>query len=227
MLIINTTIIMKKAAYLFIIGLIIFIAGPESFGQESSAQKDFKFTVKVNPLQALGGPFWIAIIPITGEYKVVGEYAFTKKMSFQVGASYIGPSVLLNLDKIAASDSSDIKGIKTSGFKFTGMYKYFLSRDLSAPEGFYVGPHFSFAKAKIESKDDPSNSVGMQKININLCIGYQLITSGGFTLDVFTGMGYISRKWTYENAEAKSTFDLGKNKSGVSIPFGFSFGYAF
>ena len=218
---------MKKAAYLIIIGLVLIFVSPKSFAQEASAGKDFKFTVKVNPLQALGGPFWIAVIPITGEYKVVAEYAFTKKMSFQVGASYIGPSVLLNLDKISTGDSAKVAGIKTSGFKFTGMYKYFLSRDLSAPEGFYVGPHFSFAKAKIESKDDPSNSVGMQKININLCIGYQLITSGGFTLDIFTGMGYVSRKWTYENDEAKETFDLGKNKSSVSIPFGFSFGYAF
>jgi hypothetical protein len=218
---------MKRTSYLLIIGLILLIGGPKSFAQETSAGKDFKFTVKVNPLQALGGPFWIAIIPITGEYKIVGEYAFTKKMSFQVGGSYIGPSVLLNLDKISTGDSSKVEGIKTSGFKFTGMYKYFLSRDLSAPEGFYVGPHFSFAKAKIESKDDPGNSVGMQKININFCIGYQLITSGGFTLDVFTGMGYVSRTWTYENDEARSTFDLGKNKSSVGIPFGFSFGYAF
>jgi hypothetical protein len=40
-------------------------------------------------------------------------------------------------------------------------------------------------------------------------------------------MGYVSRKWTYENDEARETFDLGKNKSSVSIPFGFSFGYAF
>lgn len=217
---------MRKVTYLLIMVLVILVSGSRTFAQDTSSEKDYKFTVKVNPLAALGGPFWVAIVPVTGEYKIVAEYAFTQKMSFQVGGSYIGPSVLLNLDKIA-SDTSDISGIKTSGFKFTGMYKYFLSRDLSAPEGFYVGPHFSFAKAKIENKDDPSQNVGAQKMNINLCIGYQLITSGGFTLDIFTGIGYLQRKWDYEGEESSGVFDLGKNKTGVSIPLGFSFGYAF
>jgi hypothetical protein len=217
---------MRKATLLLIIGLVMVISGSRTFAQESSAEKDYKFTVKVNPLAALGGPFWVAIVPVTGEYKVIGEYAFTQKMSVQIGASYIGPSVLINLDKIV-SDTANVSAIRTSGFKVTAMYKYFLSRDLSAPEGFYVAPHFSFAKAMIENKDDPSQNVGAQKINVNLCIGYQLITSGGFTIDLFTGMGFLSRKWDYEGAESSGVFDLGKNKTGVSIPLGFSFGYAF
>jgi len=215
---------MKKKTCLLIIGLMIMISGSRSFAQESS-DRDYKFTVKVNPLAALGGPFWVTIVPVTGEYKVIGEYAVTQKMSIQVGASYIGPSVLLNLDKLA-TDTAEISGINTSGFKVTGMFKYFLSRDMNAPEGFYVAPHFSFAKATIESEDDPANNVGAQKMNINLCIGYQLITSGGFTLDIFTGMGYLQRKWDYAG-DSSGIFDLGKNKTGVSIPFGFSFGYAF
>lgn len=196
-----------------------------TFGQESGSDKDFKFTIKVNPLSALGGPFWIAVVPVTGEYKVVAEYAFTQKMSFQAGVSYIGPSVLINLDKIV-TDTANVSGINTNGFKVSGMFKYYLSRDLQAPEGFYVAPHFSFAKATIASKDNADDNIGAQKMNINLCIGYQLITSGGFTLDVFTGMGFVQRKWDYEG-ESSGIFDLGKNKSSVSIPLGFSFGYAF
>jgi hypothetical protein len=216
---------MKKAALLLLVGLLILISGSRTFAQESSAEKDYKFTVKVNPLAALGGPFWVAIVPITGEYKVVAEYAFAKKMSVQVGGSYLGPSVLVNLDKLT-TDTSSVSGINTNGFKVTGMFKYFLSRDLEAPEGFYVAPHFSFAKATIESEDNPDNNVGAQKMNINLCIGYQLITSGGFTIDIFTGLGYMQRKWDYKG-ESTGIFDLGANKNGVSIPFGFSFGYAF
>jgi hypothetical protein len=216
---------MKKSVLFLIAVLVILISGSKTFAQESTADKDYKFTIKVNPLAALGGPFWVAIVPVTGEYKVIAEYAFTQKMSAQVGGSFIGPSVLINLDKIV-TDTANVSGINTTGFKVTGMFKYFLSRDLQAPEGFYVAPHFSFAKATIKSEEDESNNVGAQKMNINLCIGYQLITSGGFTLDIFTGMGYLQRKWDYEG-ESSGIFDLGKNKSGVSIPFGFSFGYAF
>jgi hypothetical protein len=216
---------MKKARYLLIIGLVFLFAGPSSFAQEATAKKDYRFTVKTNPLSALGGPFWVIVVPVTGEYKALFEYALTEKMSFQLGASYIGPSVLLNLDKLV-TDTADITGIKTSGFKISGMLKYFLSRDLAAPQGFYLAPHFSYASAKIASKEISSNKVGAVKINLNACIGYQMITSGGFTLDVFTGMGYVSRKWDYQGTSS-GELDLGQNKSGVSIPFGISFGYAF
>jgi hypothetical protein len=56
---------------------------------------------------------------------------------------------------------------------------------------------------------------------------HQLITSGGFTLDIFTGMGYVKRDWSFEGSGTSIAFNLGKNKSGVNIPLGFSFGYAF
>lgn len=217
---------MKKAICLLMIGVALFFTvSPVSGQQSSDSEKDYKFTIKINPLNALGGPFWVIVVPVTGEYKVVGEYAFSDKMSFQLGASYIGPSVLVNLDKIT-STGSNVSGIKTAGFKVTGLLKFFLSRDLPAPKGFYVGPHFSFAKADITSKDNAADKISGQKINVNACIGYQLITSGGFTLDIFTGMGFVSRKYDYQGASS-GEFDLGGNKSGVSIPLGFSFGYAF
>jgi hypothetical protein len=223
---INKT-VMKKVKFLVIFGLALLITGTSSLAQETKKEKDYKFTVKINPLNALGGPFWFAIIPISGEYKLNGEFAFAKKMSFQLGASYIGPSVLLNLDRIT-TDTADVSGIKTNGFKITAMYKYYLSRDLNAPEGFYVAPHFSYAKATISStRDDGTKySLSPEKLNVNLCIGYQFITSGGFSLDLFTGLGYVTRKWNYAG-ETSGILDLGKNKTGVSIPFGFSFGYAF
>jgi len=215
---------MKKTISVLIIGFICSIILSPVVGQQTASEKDFKFTIKTNPLAALGGPFWVLVVPVTGEYKALFEYAFAEKMSFQVGASYIGPSVLLNLDKIS-TDTANVANINTSGFKISGMFKYFLSRDLPAPKGFYVAPHFSYAKAKI-SEASSSNKVGAEKLNINACIGYQMITSGGFTLDIFTGMGYVSRKWSYEG-QSDGVFDLGNNRSGINIPLGISFGYAF
>jgi hypothetical protein len=218
--------IMKTAKYLLIVGLaLLFIGSPVSAQQTTKpADKNYKFTVKTNPLCALGGPFWVIIVPVTGEYKLLGEYAFAKHMSFQLGASYIGPSVLVNLDKLGGSDT--IPGIKTSGFKFTGMLKYFLSRDLPAPQGFYLAPHFSFAKANITSKENADDKISAQKININACVGYQMITKGGFTLDIFTGMGFVSRKFDFGGDSGDLYSEL-QGKTGVSIPLGLYFGYAF
>lgn len=215
---------MKKAIYFLIIGFVLlFIASPV-FSQETAAEKDYKFTIKTNPLSALGGPFWVVVIPVTGEYKAIFEMALSKKASLQVGAGYLGPSLLINLDELTSTEGS-VSGIKTNGFRVQGMFKYFLSRDLNAPEGFYIGPHVSYAEATLKSKDDAADNLKGDKLNVNGVIGYQLITSGGFTLDIYTGLGFVSRNWTVSGANFDQT-DF-KNKKGVSIPFGVSFGYAF
>jgi len=215
---------MKKAALLLIIGVIFSFTASPAFAQTNPVEKDFRFTVKTNPLAALGGPFWLVVVPLTGEYKVLFEAAVGEKSSIQVGAGYLGPSVLLNLDELTGEDS-EISGIKTNGFRVQGMYKYFLSRDLSAPEGFYVGPHISYASAELKNKDNTANNIKASKLNLNGVFGYQMITSGGFTLDIFTGMGFVSRKWDIIGEDWDQ--DVFKNRASVNIPFGFSFGYAF
>jgi hypothetical protein len=215
---------MRKMKYILIFGFALLLMASTVAAQETGTGKNFKFTIKTNPLSALGGPFWVAVIPITGEYKLLFETALTQKMSGQIGLGYIGPSVLINLDDLTSTGSS-VSGIKTSGVRVQGMLKFFLSRDLPAPKGFYVGPHLSYATASLKSKDNPTDKISAQKINVNGVIGYQMITSGGFCLDIYTGMGFVSRKWTVSG----STFDVTtfKDKSSVSIPFGMSFGYAF
>jgi hypothetical protein len=189
-------------------------------------EEEFKYTIKTNPLAALGGPIWLIIVPITGEYKLLFEAATTQKQSIQIGASYLGPSLLINLDKLTASDSLEISGINTNGFRGQAMYKFFLSRDLSAPEGFYVGPHFSYALATIVNKDNKEDKVKASKMNINGILGYQLITQGGFTFDIYTGLGFKMKKWDYKNEDLTS-FDLGNSKNAPAVTFGMSFGYAF
>lgn len=216
---------MKKMQFILIFGFAVLVMASPALAQEKSAAKDFKFTLKTNPLSALGGPFWVTIVPITGEYKILFETKVSQKSSFQLGLGYLGPSVLINLDELV-SDGSSVSGINTSGVRVQGMYKIFLSRDLSAPKGFYVGPHVSFASAAIKSKDDPTDKITAQKINVNGVIGYQLITSGGFCLDFYTGMGIVSKKWSVSGG---GTFDETgfSNNTTVSIPFAVSFGYAF
>lgn len=215
---------MKKTGLLIIIGLALVLTASPVLAQGSADEREYNYVIKTNPLAALGGPFWALIIPVTGEYKVLFEAAVAPKASILLGASYVGPSILLNLDELT-SDDEEISGIKTSGFRVQGMFKYFLSRDLSAPEGFYLGPHVSFATATIKNKDNPENYIKAQKININGVIGYQLITSGGFALDIFTGVGYVSRDWDITGSDFDT--DVFKNKNTVTIPFGVSFGYAF
>ena len=211
---------MKK---LFVVSLLLLlVAGQTTKAQE---EKEFRFTIKTNPLAALGGPFWITIVPITGEYKILFEAKTARKQSVEAGISYLGPSVLLNLNQIV-SDSANVSGLKTSGFRAQLAYKFFLTKE-SAPEGFYVGPHFSYAKAKLVSKDNPDNYFEVSRLNADILLGYQLITSGGFTLNIYTGLGLKKRDYNF-NQDSEPIFDFKTgNEVTPNVPIGFTFGYAF
>ncbi|MGQ9620103.1 MAG: DUF3575 domain-containing protein, partial [Bacteroidales bacterium] len=98
--------------------------------------------------------------------------------------------------------------------------------DLNAPEGFYIGPNISYASVTIKNKENPDDKINGKKLNISGLFGYQMITSGGFTLDIFMGMGYVSRKYDIDLEGSFDPEDF-KSKGSVTIPFGFAFGYAF
>jgi len=208
---------MKRISILLL--FLVFVFGQTSRAQED---KDFRFTIKTNPLAALGGPLWVAFVPITGEYKILFETRTAKRQSIETGISYLGPSVLLNLDELSEGDS--VSGIKTSGFRVQLMYKFFLTKE-SAPEGFYVGPHISYARAKFESKDNPDDEFRAAKLNVNIILGYQLISSGGFALNVYTGLGFKLRDYDLDE-DSDFDFDTG-NEAVPNVAFGFTFGYAF
>ncbi|HDZ40349.1 MAG TPA: hypothetical protein ENH59_01530 [Bacteroidetes bacterium] len=215
---------MKGLRKILLMIVVIMLGVSSTMAQ--TGDNSHRFVIKTNPLAALGGPFWVTIVPVTGEYKVLFEARTMPKQSITLGASYLGPSLLLNLDELT-NEGEEVSGVKTSGFRGQLMYKFFLSRDTEAPEGLYVGPHFSYASASIASKDNTSNKINMMKMNFNGIIGYQLITSGGFALDVFTGLGVKSSKWTPEG-DSEEIFDVPfQNKAAASVAFGFSFGYAF
>jgi len=188
------------------------------------AQEDseFRFTVKTNPLSALGGPLFVAFIPITGEYKILFEARTTKKQSIEAGIGYLGPSLLLNLDELSENDS--VSGVKTSGYRVQLAYKFFLTKEV-APEGFYIGPHLSYAKARIKDKENPEDSFSASKANINVIFGYQLITKGGFALNVFSGLGLKIRDYSF-NDDSIFEFDYNDDLA-PNVAFGFTFGYAF
>ena len=213
-----------KTIRLLILGIFLFgLLTPISFAQKQV--KQFRYAVKTNPLAALGGPFWIAIVPMTGEYKVYFEVATGMKQSFQIGVSYLGPSVLINLEELSG-EGGEIDDVKIAGFRTQGMYKFFLTRGTEAPEGFYVGPYISYSSANVENKDDVNDNFSAKKITYDAALGYQLITDGGFSLDVFTGFGLRTLKWDYED-ETNTQFDIFESKNAGHVAFGFSFGIAF
>jgi hypothetical protein len=217
---------MKKMKYILILGFAVFLTATPGFAQEKAAApaKDFKFTIKTNPLSALGGPLWAIVVPLTAEYKVYFEAKTLSSQSIQLGLGYLGTSPLIKSIGDIGGDTS----INASGFHGQIWYKFFLTSD-KAPGGFYIGPHFSYATAKVKNTVVTDNFIKASKLNIHCVFGYQVITKGGFALDIYTGLGFKRRTYDLTNIAGSNVFtDLEiKDKSAVSVPFGLTFGYAF
>jgi hypothetical protein len=206
-----------------IIALVLLcIVGQTTTNAQSQTEKKFRFDFKTNPLAALGGPLWVTVVPITGEYKLLFEAKMNRKQTIEAGMSYLGPSAFINLDKITENDS--VSGVHTSGFRAQIAYKFFITQN-EAPEGFYVAPHFSYAKARIEDKDNTSDYIEASKLNIDVLFGYQVVTAGGFVFNMYTGLGFKQRDYDFP---ADSDFDFdAKNDGRPNVTMGFSFGFAF
>jgi hypothetical protein len=62
-------------------------------------------------------------------------------------------------------------------------------------------------------------------LNADIIFGYQLITGGGFALNVYTGLGLKLRDYDFGD-ESDFSFDTGGD-AAPNVAFGFTFGYAF
>ena len=219
---------MKKLAFLFVIGLVMVVSVNRSAAQDTSPEKDFRFTVKTNPLSVMGGPLYaLWIIPLTNEYKVSFEAQTTSKQSVQIGLGYLGTSPLISTIQ-NMSDTDNDTTVNSGGFHGQLWYKFFLTGE-NAPAGFYLGPHFSYAWAKMKSSIDNSQYVTASKMNIHVVMGYQIISKGGFALDIYTGLGVKKKTFETPGGEMENWLDDLQltNKFTVSVPLGFTFGYAF
>jgi hypothetical protein len=219
---------MKKLTCLLVLVLVIIMSGNRTFAQGSESDKDFRFTVKTNPLSVLGGPLYaLWVIPLTNEYKVYFEAQTMSKQSIQIGLGYLGTSPLIQTLQNMAETENDTT-VNSGGFHGQLWYKFFLTGD-DAPAGFYIGPHFSYAWAKMKNNQDDSQYVTASKMNIHLALGYQIISKGGFALDIYTGFGVKNKTFETPGGDMDGWLDDLNltNKFTVSVPLGFSFGYAF
>lgn len=215
---------MKKTVVLLVVGLAIILFAPYGYSQDTPA-KDYRFTIKTNPLSALGGPIYVLwVVPITSEYKLNFEARTFEKQSIQVSGAFLGSSPLVSTIGSLETDTSII----SRGLRVQLWYKFFLT-DEKAPNGFYVGPHFSYASAKVMNSEVHDEYVSVSKLQAHVALGYQLITKGGFALDIFTGIGIKNKSYDFSNQGTDDFWEDFEfnNKFTVSIPFGFSFGYAF
>jgi hypothetical protein len=212
---------MKRVKFFLIIGIVFLLAAPKALSQDNANGKDIRFTIKTNPLSAMGGPLFIAwIVPLTSEYKVYFEAKTTPKQSIQIGVGYLGSSPLVAAIGNLGNDTTVI----SSGYHVQLWYKFFMTGD-KAPGGFYIAPHVSYAAARVKNNKEPDKYFDASKLTVTCDLGYQIITKGHFALDIFTGLGVKKKDYNVNGFELSDWKLL--DKFTVSVPLGFSFGYAF
>ncbi len=178
---------LKKYSILVLI-LIWTISASAQFIEEQIGQQ--KPTTKRLVLKTDPSLFLMGQLPISGEYRVSAELVLTNKNSVQLGASYVGKSLLLLL--ASQSDSANVDNFSLNGFRVQGSYKWYPFGDLkSAPNGFFVAPHISYTQILFRDKTAALKYRDTRVVYFNVAIlaGYQFIVKDKFSIEVFHGIG--------------------------------------
>jgi hypothetical protein len=235
---------MKKVLFFMIILIILpqLLMGQEE--EEKVNKKPFfpqlySNILKTNPLPILWGP-----IPFTSEFRFVNEIVVAPQQSSQIGISYLGKSPLLKMFEDLLNPGGGAQpDILIRGFRFQFTHKIYLNKILNfyeddenilyAPEGFFVGPMFSYSTARFTNQYLNQHNIYSRTThwNLNFIVGYQHILPGGVTMEAFTGVGYKENR-RFEHIPPQNlridTDDLGGHyNSNMKIILGFNFGIAF
>lgn len=158
--------------------------------------------LKTNPLAIIWGP-----IPFTAEYRLVIESFTAPNQSIQLGASYLGKSIILTLLEDNNTNMFDLDLI-VKGFRFQCAYKYYFYQK-NETFGFYVSPFFSYSMAKFTNRyyNTYDEHVKATYINYNIIAGYQAGIMNIFILDIFAGFGYRDNYWIENFNQTVSSID--------------------
>ncbi|NVO01951.1 MAG: hypothetical protein HXX09_04555 [Bacteroidetes bacterium] len=153
--------------------------------------------IKTNPLSMIQGQ-----IILTGEYKLVYEFATNQHQSMQIGGAYIGKSLMMLIGD--TSRGVNTSSLSVSGFRFQAAYKLFLIKKYLAPVGIYVGPFCSYTSATLAYKQTSTTTdyINLRYFNVDAMIGGQVI-AGKIAIDGYLGLGYKYNTFT-ENIANKN-----------------------
>ena len=201
-------------------------------------QKGTRNIVKTNPLV----PIWGAI-PLTSEWRLLYEMPFSHNQSFQIGASYLGKSPILNLAEDSMMGGSGVEFV-VKGFRLQGGYRFYFTSFRNykqepfnyIPLGFYVSPHISYSTATFTTRAASVRNVYIQgtHYNINFLLGYQYysLMFDNLVVDLFMGFGWKENYWeeNINGVTRSSTLNTANTNyygSNFKFSLGFNMGFRF
>ena len=195
----------------------------------NNIKKPVSNIIKTNPFVIIWGT-----IPYSAEYRLNYETSIATRQTMEMGFSYLGKSIILQMieDTMYQNSSSKPPNLKVRGYRVQGQYRYFIKLfEKYRPEGIYAALHSSYSYAKIFRYKN-NDYIKITHINANILFGYQYFVNDNFIIDVFSGIGCKRNKWEEYNANGIyntiDTDDLGHYyNSNLKIILGCNIGICF
>jgi hypothetical protein len=209
-----------RYSFLILFVLLLMIISHKAHSQQHRTVKDSIMNANLGrekPVKALLktsilAPFtWQ--VPLTGEYRVLGEMMIGKRQSAQVGASYLTRSVMFALTQKMGANAGNAK-VAGNGYRLQASYKYYLVSQPYRPEGIFVSLHSSLALIRYSFKDFPNDYQTLQHFNINLLIGGQVLIANRLSIELFVGPGYKANSYVTHARPGYEVLDF--NQLGAS-----------
>ena len=178
--------------------LVTLIALITVFVSDAFAQSEKKNIIKANLLS-----------PIVRSGSFFYERVVNDKSSVQLGFYYTGWSI----------DNTKIRGIG-----ITPEYRFYVSNQKSAPQGFFVAPFLRYQNLELSSGSDKGT---LTSFGGGVVIGGQWIFSDVISLDIFGGPNYNARNFkAATNGVTEDDFTL-TGFGNFGFRFGVTVGIAF
>lgn len=185
---------MKK---LLILSLVVVLAIPYSFAQDTAGISAEKNVLKINTLSLLLG---------TGS--LFYEREISDVFAAQMGLGYM---------------SFKLGDTKFTGLILTPEFRYYPKNN--AIDGFYMAPYLRYQKFTVENNEASTPSKGtLSGMGGGFIFGRQWIADSGFTMDLFFGGHYGNTKVKVESGTDSFDDDFFK---GFKMRMGFALGFAF
>ncbi|GAB4296554.1 MAG: hypothetical protein Kow0068_20990 [Marinilabiliales bacterium] len=218
----------------FIIIFIIFscfLVGYSQNTEDKIVYDGYRYTLKTAPFAPLIGPIFI-----TAEYRFIYEPVLSDNQTFQIGVSLLGKNFILkNMEETDSAMKANNFHFYVTGYRIQLWYKYFIDLGYGhdkAPEGFYIGPLFSYSNARFTTKylNSRDDYIAATYINYNIIAGYQVILRNRICFDSYIGFGYKDNEWHEYFNRTKSPINEDEYvliPGNLKLVFGINVGYSF
>jgi len=188
--------------------------------QTTNAQ-NIKHSIKLNILPVLAeNSDYLSYASFRSQFSLIYEHNFSKIHPF-IKFSYVGPVQYYKY--FTYDDGSEDSYFNIIGFGVGVGNRFYKNND---HKGAYISPEFEYFRTRKYKPSSEGLLTFTSEFTTSLKVGKQWINKSGFTLDVYTGIGFVLRNYTeiIEETEVQTAIYSG---AGFKPYLGFCFGYSF